>query len=185
MKKVLILSLATLTLAACADKKEKEAEVAENKAENQSEELLLTEVEEIGLPLQEVESDDVELVEDAEDTEENPTMEENPVVDSEELNEPPTNKEPVAQSPEEPQDSTEDKYTADTTKTKEEAIAAVRARVGVDSATTTVVNFDHMDGEEYIIHVYDVIDMGNGQSHASTLGWYRYDPKIKKVDNAY
>ena len=46
----------------------------------------------------------------------------------------------------------------------------IRKALGVPSSTSVV--HDHDEGENYIIHVYDVIDDGNGMQHSATRGWY-------------
>ena len=46
----------------------------------------------------------------------------------------------------------------------------IRQASGVPSSTSVV--HDHDEGENYLIHVYDVIDDGNGMQHSATRGWY-------------
>jgi hypothetical protein len=47
---------------------------------------------------------------------------------------------------------------------------------GLSWTNKSFYRYDHMDGKDYIIHVYEFVD-----DHTSTIAWYRVDVKNKKV----
>ncbi|WP_019153876.1 tetratricopeptide repeat protein [Robertmurraya massiliosenegalensis] len=53
----------------------------------------------------------------------------------------------------------------------EEAERIIREALKIPAAT--YVQFDHEDGDDFIIHVYDIIKNEGEVSHTATLGWYR------------
>lgn len=57
----------------------------------------------------------------------------------------------------------------------EEAEQIIREALKVPS--TTYVVLDHEDGDDYIIHVYDIIKNEGEPGHTTTLGWYVINKK--------
>ncbi|WP_167577814.1 stalk domain-containing protein [Ammoniphilus sp. YIM 78166] len=61
-----------------------------------------------------------------------------------------------------------------------EAEERIRKQLGIGASSKTVVEFDHLEGTQYGIHVYDL--MG---SHTATRGWYYVDLHSGKVDSMF
>ena len=74
--------------------------------------------------------------------------------------------------------------TQDSTMTKSEAEEIVRTYLNLEKHTNTIVEFDHMKGNKFGIHVYDLIQKGS-KEHTATRGWYYVDPITKEVDSMF
>lgn len=46
-----------------------------------------------------------------------------------------------------------------------------------------IVEIDHMDGNNYIVHCYEIVDDGNGESHTATYDWITVDPDNYTMTN--
>jgi hypothetical protein len=53
-----------------------------------------------------------------------------------------------------------------------EAEQLVRKELHLESDEKVYIEFDHMSGKDYVIHVYDVVD-----NHTATRGWYIVNPE--------
>lgn len=70
---------------------------------------------------------------------------------------------------------------SNTNVTEEQAVDLVRKHIGTQDENVKV-EFDHMDGERYVIHVYEVVEQENS-SHTATKGWYYVDQNTGEVTN--
>jgi hypothetical protein len=68
--------------------------------------------------------------------------------------------------------------------TKAEAEELVRQHLGNDIKESTIVEYDHMEQEQYVIHVYDQIEDEDG-SHTATYGWYKVDPASEEITSLF
>ncbi|RDI41672.1 hypothetical protein [Falsibacillus pallidus] len=59
--------------------------------------------------------------------------------------------------------------------TKNEAEEIVRQRLGNEIKQSTIVEYDHMEKDQYVVHVYDWIKDGQ-TTHTATYGWYKVNP---------
>ena len=49
-----------------------------------------------------------------------------------------------------------------------------------------VVEIDRIEGENYIVHIYEIVGKGEEYEHAATLGWYKVNKYTGSVsDNNY
>ncbi|WP_440110085.1 hypothetical protein [Paenibacillus sp. QZ-Y1] len=56
---------------------------------------------------------------------------------------------------------------------EQEAISLVIKEYGSIISPKTIVDIDHVEGEDYIVHVYDVVRETESEGgHTATLGWY-------------
>lgn len=62
------------------------------------------------------------------------------------------------------------------------AVNAVRDLLGIEEQSPTKVVFDHKENEHYIIHVFDVVDMGEAGLHNATVGWYSFNDETKEIE---
>ncbi|OEH94455.1 DUF3993 domain-containing protein [Bacillus solimangrovi] len=69
--------------------------------------------------------------------------------------------------------------------TKHQAEDLVRAYVQIPEISETIVAFDHMEGDEYVIHVYDVVELEGGGSHTATIGWYYVHAKTNMIRSMF
>lgn len=56
----------------------------------------------------------------------------------------------------------------------------VRKHANIAKSSKKIVEFDHVDGDFYVIHVYDLV----GQ-HTATSGWYEVEIKTGKVESVF
>ncbi|RXT04315.1 copper amine oxidase N-terminal domain-containing protein [Ammoniphilus sp. CFH 90114] len=56
----------------------------------------------------------------------------------------------------------------------------VRKHANIAKSSKTIVELDHVDGDFYVIHVYDLV----GQ-HTATRGWYEVEIKTGKVESVF
>ncbi|WP_421383510.1 hypothetical protein ACOJQI_03245 [Bacillus salacetis] len=68
--------------------------------------------------------------------------------------------------------------------TKREAEESVRNHLGNDITESTIVEYDHMEQNQYVIHVYDQIEDEEG-SHTATYGWYKVDPATGEITSLF
>jgi len=71
-------------------------------------------------------------------------------------------------------------FNKDTKLTKEEAEILVSAYLVLYNNPNVKVEYDHMEGERYVIHVYEIVD-----NHTSTRGWYYVNPKTAKIESMF
>ncbi|WP_091014474.1 hypothetical protein [Paenibacillus amylolyticus] len=56
---------------------------------------------------------------------------------------------------------------------EEEAISLIREKLSGVISPQTTVDVDHVEGEDYIVHVYDVVrETETEGGHTATVGWY-------------
>ncbi|WP_456272369.1 hypothetical protein [Bacillus sp. AK031] len=67
---------------------------------------------------------------------------------------------------------------------KAEAEDLVREYLGNEIEDSTIVEYDHMEQEQYVIHVYDQVEDGEG-SHTATIGWYKVDPVSEEITSLF
>ncbi len=65
--------------------------------------------------------------------------------------------------------------------TEEQAVELVRKQIGAQGENVKI-EFDHMDGNQYVIHVYEVVEQENN-SHTATKGWYYVNQDTGEVTN--
>ncbi|QHE51862.1 PepSY domain-containing protein [Pontibacillus sp. HMF3514] len=65
--------------------------------------------------------------------------------------------------------------------TEEQAVELVRKQIGAQDESVKI-EFDHMDGNRYVIHVYEVVEQENN-THTATKGWYYVDQDTGEVAN--
>lgn len=66
---------------------------------------------------------------------------------------------------------------------EEEAVNLVKEYLQLNSNTGIKVEFDHMDQEDYVIHVYEIVESEGGTTHTATIGWYIVDAVTGDVQN--
>lgn len=61
--------------------------------------------------------------------------------------------------------------------TEAQAIQLVKKKLGIGSSSTLHVEVDHLEGNSYVVHVYEVVidDAKTGAGHTATWGWYYVD----------
>ncbi|RDY29407.1 hypothetical protein CHL78_001530 [Romboutsia weinsteinii] len=47
------------------------------------------------------------------------------------------------------------------------------------------IEFDYEEGDFYIIHAYDIIDDGDGNTHTATSGWYKVNKLTKEITSEF
>ncbi len=65
--------------------------------------------------------------------------------------------------------------------TEKQAVELVRKQIGAQNENVKI-EFDHMDGNRYVIHVYEVVEQENN-THTATKGWYYVDRDTGEVTN--
>ncbi|KIL35029.1 hypothetical protein SD71_15265 [Cohnella kolymensis] len=73
------------------------------------------------------------------------------------------------------------------TLTKADAEKLVRKHLKLDSKPAIYVEYDHNEGAEYLIHVYEVVidDPNTGEGHTATWGWYYVNPKTGGIRSMF
>lgn len=61
--------------------------------------------------------------------------------------------------------------------TEDQAIKLVKNKLEIGSSSTLHVGVDHLEGNSYVVHVYEVVidDAKTGDGHTATWGWYYVD----------
>ncbi|PKG22897.1 tetratricopeptide repeat protein [Niallia nealsonii] len=92
-------------------------------------------------------------------------------------------------APQEPKQETDTKQTEEkqtTELTSSEAVQLVKNYLNLNNEKMHV-EYDHMDGDNYIIHVFEVVidDPKTNVGHTATYGWYGVNKKTKEIYNAF
>ncbi|WP_201712943.1 hypothetical protein [Rossellomorea arthrocnemi] len=68
--------------------------------------------------------------------------------------------------------------------TKKQAEQLVKQHLGDEISESMSVEYDHMEQNQFVIHVYEQIDKG-GESHIATYGWYEVNPETEEVTSLF
>lgn len=44
-----------------------------------------------------------------------------------------------------------------------------------------VIKFDHKDGNQYVVHVYELVSDGAKSAHTASFNWYSVDTRLNKI----
>ncbi|GAA0436817.1 hypothetical protein GCM10008983_11910 [Lentibacillus halophilus] len=70
--------------------------------------------------------------------------------------------------------------------TRKEAQKLVRDHAGLTNKPNVKVEYDHMENDRYVIHVYDVVDHEqDSASHTATRNWYYVEPKTGGIQSMF
>ncbi|TLS38594.1 hypothetical protein [Pseudalkalibacillus caeni] len=73
----------------------------------------------------------------------------------------------------------------ETAMTAEEAIEAVREELGISPDSSTIIEYDHDEDGQYVIHVYDIIENEGEPGHTATRGWYLVNPETGTISDLF
>ncbi|MWV44864.1 hypothetical protein GRF59_14680 [Paenibacillus sp. HJL G12] len=70
--------------------------------------------------------------------------------------------------------------------TESQAISLVKKKYGVSSPKLHV-EVDHLEGNSYVVHVYEVVidDVKSGEGHTATYGWYYVDKSSGAITSMF
>ncbi|MCQ4085874.1 stalk domain-containing protein [Saccharibacillus sp. JS10] len=68
--------------------------------------------------------------------------------------------------------------------TKEQAVKLVKAKYGYDSSSI-YVEVDHMEDNNYVVHVYEVVMDDEETGHTATYGWYHVNKTTGKITSMF
>lgn len=71
--------------------------------------------------------------------------------------------------------------------TEAKAIELVRKKYGISTSSPYYVEVDHMEGNSYVVHLYEVVidDEKTGEGHTATYGWYYVDKYTGKITSMF
>ncbi|MBA3856162.1 MAG: hypothetical protein C0507_04565 [Cyanobacteria bacterium PR.3.49] len=64
-------------------------------------------------------------------------------------------------------------------------VKAFFKNVGKSKLATPTIDVDRKEGNEYIVHVYEVVSDGPDSSHTATMNWYHVDIKTGKIKKEF
>ncbi|GGF76720.1 hypothetical protein GCM10010912_22300 [Paenibacillus albidus] len=69
--------------------------------------------------------------------------------------------------------------------TEVQAIQLVRNKYGIKASSDYFVEVDHSEGNNYVVHVYEVIMDDETTGHTATYGWYYVDKSTGKIESMF